>query len=77
MISQQQRELDARYGIVRKRGRCGGRPTVGESRLNATAVLSFVIAAGNAAARMAYPYLKAQQIRDVVSWALQTPERWR
>jgi uncharacterized protein (DUF433 family) len=78
-ITAKQKALDAKYGIVRKAGRCGGRPTVGESRLDCRAVLAFVIAGGGDTylAIQAYPHVSIGQIDAVVAWALQTPERWR
>ena len=78
-ISPKQREIDDRYGIVRKAGRCGGRPTLGDSRLNVSSVLAFVVAAHGKtdAAKQAYPWLLDGDVEYVIAWALQTPERYR
>jgi uncharacterized protein (DUF433 family) len=73
-----QQELDAMYGIVRQKGRCGGAPTIGESRLTCSAVLGFAAEAYDVAAiiRM-YPELQPHEVVNVIAWGLKTPKRWR
>lgn len=74
---QRQRALDERYGITRVVGRCGGRPCYGNSRLTVSSVLSFVIESGQLAAMQAYPWLQEADVDRIVSWALQTPPKYR
>jgi len=74
-----QKELDDRYGITRRRGRCGGAPCIGDSRLTVSSVIAFVVAEDGKTrlALRAYPQLKENQVQAVIAWALQTPMRWR